>query len=65
MSSDNYITKLITSAVNELKNKQPIFPINWTTEQKNQFYDDIIVFLEKEQLYEECQIVLDAKKKIQ
>mgnify|MGYP001211475920 CR=1 FL=1 len=64
MSGDNYITKLIVSAINELKTKQPAFPASWTKKQKNQFYDDILVFLEKEQLYEECQIVLDAKKKI-
>lgn len=64
MSGDNYITKLMMSAVSELKTKTPTFPLSWTKEQKIQFYDDILVFLEKEQLYEECQIVLDAKEKI-
>jgi hypothetical protein len=64
MSGDNHITKLMSSAINELKTKSPNFPKSWSKKQKIQFYDDILIWLEKEQLYEECQIVLDAKKKI-
>jgi hypothetical protein len=64
MSGDNYITKLIVSVVNEMNDKKPNWPNSWNKKQKLQFLDDMLVWLEKEQLYEQCQIILDAKKKL-
>ena len=45
MSGDNYITKLIVSAINELKTKKPLFPETWTDKQKNQFYATALIYL--------------------
>ncbi len=64
MSGDNYFTKLIISAIDEMKTNNIDWPIHWKSAEKNKFLDDILVWLEKEQLYEHCQIILDAKKKI-
>jgi len=64
MSGDNYITKLMISAVNEMKTKKPKWPAGWDNKRKIEFLDNILVWLEKEQLYEQCQIILNAKKKI-
>jgi hypothetical protein len=64
MSDDNYNSKLIISVVNEMKTKQPKWPKSWNKKQKIEFLDDMLLWLEQEQLYEQCQIVLNAKKKI-
>ena len=64
MSGDNYITKLMTSAIEEMKNNKINWPFYWEHEDKVKFLDDILVWAEKEQLYEQCQIIIDAKKKI-
>tara|TARA_Y100001972_G_C7604785_1_gene303093 strand:+ start:407 stop:607 length:201 start_codon:yes stop_codon:yes gene_type:complete len=64
MSGDNYITKLMVSAINELDTKKINWPISWRKKDKLEFFDNILNWLEKEQLYEQCEIVLNAKKKI-
>lgn len=64
MSGDNYITKLMTSAIEEMKTNKINWPFQWEHKDKVKFLDDILVWAEKEQLYEQCQIIIDAKKKI-
>ena len=64
MSGDNYITKLMTSAIEEMKTNKINWPFHWEHEDKVKFLDDILVWAEKEQLYEQCQIIIDTKKKI-
>ena len=60
----NYIDKMIVSAIDEMENAEFIWPINWTVPTKKKFLDDCLEWLEENQLYERCQIILDVKKKL-
>jgi len=64
MSGNNYITKLMISAVDEISANKIDWPDHWKLQDKIKFFDGILVWLEKEQLYEQCQVIIDAKKKI-
>tara|TARA_R110000782_G_scaffold13493_2_gene39811 strand:+ start:4590 stop:4793 length:204 start_codon:yes stop_codon:yes gene_type:complete len=64
MSGDNYITKLMISSIEEIKTNKVNWPGHWKLKDKIKFFDGILVWLEKEQLYEQCQVIIDAKKKI-
>ena len=52
------------SAIDEMKTNNIDWPVHWESIEKVKFLDDILIFLEKEQLYEHCQIIIDAKEKI-
>ena len=65
MSGDNYITKLMISSIEEIKTNKVNWPSHWKLKDKIKFFDGILVWLEKEQLYEQCQVIIDAKKKIE
>tara|TARA_R110000851_G_scaffold312066_1_gene472526 strand:+ start:1023 stop:1226 length:204 start_codon:yes stop_codon:yes gene_type:complete len=65
MSGDNYITKLMISAIEEISANKIVWPDHWKLKDKIKFFDGILIWLEKEQLYEQCQIIIDAKKKIE
>tara|TARA_R110002051_G_scaffold295727_1_gene361598 strand:+ start:1102 stop:1299 length:198 start_codon:yes stop_codon:yes gene_type:complete len=61
---ENYIDKMIISAIDEMDTQEFVWPVNWSVPTKKKFLDDCLEWLEENQLYERCQIILDVKKKL-
>tara|TARA_R100000656_G_scaffold66748_1_gene50630 strand:- start:806 stop:997 length:192 start_codon:yes stop_codon:yes gene_type:complete len=60
----NYINKMITSAIDEMETQTWEWPGSWDDSSKEKFLDDCLEWLEENQLYEKCQIIVNVKKKL-
>ena len=59
-----YINKMITSAIDEMETQTWEWPSSWDASSKEKFLDDCLEWLEENQLYEKCQIIVNVKKKL-
>ena len=60
----NYIDKMIISAIDEMEIQTWEWPKSWDSANKKKFLNDCLEWLEENQLYEKCQIIVNAKKKL-
>jgi hypothetical protein len=60
----NYFDRMMVSAIESMKQNKHDWPSHWDNTQKINFLDECIDWLENNEMYEQCEIVLNEKKKI-
>ena len=60
----NYFDRMMVSAIESMKQNKHDWPSHWDNTQKINFLDECIDWLENNEMYEQCGIVLNEKKKI-
>jgi len=60
----NYFDRMMVSAIESMKQNKHDWPSHWDNTQKINFLDECIDWLENNDMYEQCEIVLNEKKKI-
>ncbi len=60
----NYFDRMMVSAIESMKQNKHDWPSHWDNPQKINFLDECIDWLENNEMYEQCEIVLNEKKKI-
>lgn len=61
---DNYVDKLLTTAINAMQHSNWEWPPDWDKQKKTQFLEDCNNWLIKNELYEQCKIVKDVQEEI-
>lgn len=60
----NYFDRMMVSAIESMKHNKHDWPSHWDNTKKINFLDECIDWLENNEMYEQCKIVLNEKKKI-
>ena len=60
----NYLNRMITTVIDSMRTNKVDWPVHWNNEQKLNFLDDCLEWLEENELYEQCKIVINEKEKI-
>ena len=60
----NYFSRMITTVIDSMRTSRVDWPVHWDSEQKVKFLDDCLQWLEENELYEQCEIIINEKKKI-
>ena len=55
---------MMVSAIESMKHNKHDWPSHWDNAKKINFLNDCINWLEDNEMYEQCEIVLNEKKKI-
>ena len=63
--SENYIDKIILSSVDAMKKTKYSWPASWNLDLKMNFLNQCLEWLEKNEYYEHCKIIMYEKKKLQ
>jgi hypothetical protein len=61
---NDYTDKLICSAIDSMETSNWEWPKGWTSTQKNYFLKECLNWLETNQEYERCQIILNVQKEL-
>ncbi len=60
----NYFSRMMTTVIESMRSNSYDWPVHWNNEEKLKFLNDCLDWLEKNELYEHCEIVINEKKKI-
>lgn len=63
--SENYLDRMILSSLDAMKKTTYTYPAHWKIKEKHTFLDSCLAWLEKNEYYEYCEVVLNEKKKLQ
>ena len=58
----NFIDKLFIDSINIMKTDKWEWPNKWSTDRKEKFLDDSLIYAENNELYEQCAIIRDVKE---
>lgn len=60
----NYFDKMILNVIDSIEEQFYDWPGHWTYQDKIDFLDECLEWLEQNELYERCQLIIDAKKEV-
>ena len=63
--TDNYLNKMISSAIDSMQTSDWRWPEEWIESDKKRFLSDCLNWLEQNELYERCEIIKDVQKELQ
>lgn len=61
---ENYFDKVILSSIDSMSKSEWTWPIGWDKNTKSKFLDECLDWLEENEHYERCKIIVNEKKKI-
>ena len=59
-----YLDKVILSAVDSMSKSKWHWPAEWDKKAKSRFLDECLEWLENNEHYERCEIIINEKKKL-
>tara|TARA_A200000159_G_C7305775_1_gene332270 strand:- start:248 stop:442 length:195 start_codon:yes stop_codon:yes gene_type:complete len=61
---ENYLDKVILSSIDSMSKSIWEWPSEWSTDEKLGFLDECLIWLEKNEHYEKCEVIVNEKKKL-
>ena len=61
---DNYLDKVILSSVDSMSKSKWQWPPGWDKKEKSKFLNECLDWLEKNEYYERCKIIINEKEKL-
>ena len=62
--TNNYLNKMIMSAIDDMQTSDWDWPTTWDNSDKQRWCDDCLIWLEQNELYERCEIIKDVQKQL-
>jgi|TARA_R100000081_G_scaffold90978_1_gene67532 hypothetical protein len=63
--SENYLNRMMLSSIDAMKKTTYRYPVHWKIKEKRIFLDNCLDWLEKNEYYEYCDVIINEKKKLQ
>ena len=61
---ENYLDKVILSSIDSMSKSKWRWPSEWSKDEKLGFLDECLNWLEKNEHYEKCEVIVNEKKKL-
>ena len=61
---ENYLDKVILSSIDSMSKSKWSWPIGWNKKGKVKFLDECLDWLEQNEHYERCEVIINEKEKL-
>ena len=61
---ENYLDKVILSSIDSMSKSKWSWPIGWDVNIKTKFLNECLDWLEENEHYERCEVIINEKKKL-
>lgn len=61
---ENYLDKVILSSIDSMSKSKWSWPGEWSKDEKLRFLAECLNWLEKNEHYEKCEVIVNEKKKL-